>query len=149
MTPDERKGLLRRAVDELWNSGNLDICDDLYAENCSFHDPSFPIDGITGLKQHVRELRAANPDLHLDVHDVLMDGDLSADRWTMGATARGEFRGIPATGKTYVMTGTTVAKWEGDRIVEEWINYDLAGALRQLGLMPEAAQTARQETTGR
>jgi len=139
MTPDERKGLVRRLTDELWNKGNVDICDEVFATNCSFHDPSFPIDGINGMKEQVRELRAANPDLHLDVHDVLVDGDMTAWRWTMGGTARGEFRGLPATGKTYVMTGMGIDKWDGDRIVEEWINYDLLGALQQTGIIPEMA----------
>jgi len=144
MTPDEGKGLVRRLTDELWNKGNLDVCDEVFAAHCSFHDPSFPVEGVTGMKEQARRLRAANPDLHLDVHDILADGDMTAARWTMGGTSRGEFRGLPATGKTYVMTGMTIDKWEGDRIVEEWTNYDLLGALQQLGIIPEMA---RQETT--
>jgi steroid delta-isomerase-like uncharacterized protein len=140
MTPDERKGLVRRATDELWNKGNLAVCDDVFAANCSFHDPSFPIDGVKGMKEHVRQLRLANPDLHLDVHDILADGDLTAARWTAGGTSRAEFRGLPATGKTYVMTGMTIDKWEGDRIVEEWTSYDLLGTLQQLGIVPEIAR---------
>lgn len=145
MTPDERKALLRRSTDELWNKGNLDVCHEVFAAHCSFHDPSFPIEGVAGMKEQVRQLRAANPDLHLDVHDILADGDLTASRWTMGGTSRGEFRGLPATGKTYVMTGATIDKWEGDRIVEEWTNYDLLGCLQQLGIIPSLA---RQEATG-
>jgi len=139
MTPEERKDLIRRLFDDVWNKGNLDICDEVYAANCSFHDPSFPVQGVAEFKQRTRELREAQPDVHVDVHDVLVDGDLSASRWTMGGTARGEFRGLPATGKSYVMTGTTVGKWEGDRIVEVWANYDMLGALQQLGIIPEMA----------
>jgi len=139
MTPEERKDLIRRMYDELLNKGNLDVCDEVYAANCSFHDPSFPVQGVAGLKERTRELREAQPDLHVDVHDVLVDGDLSASRWTMGGTARGEFRGLPATGKSYVMTGTTLGKWESDRIVEVWSNYDMLGALQQLGIIPEMA----------
>jgi steroid delta-isomerase-like uncharacterized protein len=145
MAPEERKDLIRRSLDELWNKGNLDVCEDVFAAHCSFHDPSFPIEGVAGIKDQVRLLRQAQPDLHMDVQDVLVDGDLTATRWTMGGTARGEFRGLPATGKTYVMTGTTTDKWESDRIVESWVNYDLLGALQQLGIIPEMAQ---QQTTG-
>ena len=144
MTPDERKTLVRRLTDELFNKGNLDVCDDVFAAHCSFHDPSFPVEGVAGMKEQARQLRAATPDLHVDVHDVLADGDMTAARWTMGGTSRGEFRGLPATGKTYVMTGMTTDKWEGERIVEEWTNYDLLGALQQLGIIPE---TAFQQTT--
>ena len=144
MDTDERRDRIRRVADRMWNEGDVDACDELYATNCSFHDPSFPVDGVAGLKDQVRQLREANPDLHIDTHEILIDGDLSASRWTMGGTARGEFRGIPGTGKTYVMTGMECNKWEGDRIVEVWMNYDLLGTLQQLGIVPE---TATQETT--
>ncbi len=140
MTPDERKATVRRLNDELWNKGNLDIADEVLAGHCSIHDPSFPVDGVAGLKEQVRQLRQANPDLHMDTHDILCDGDMTCERWTIGATARGEFRGIPGTGKTYVMTGMSMEKWDGDRIVELWVNYDLLGTLQQLGVIPETAQ---------
>jgi steroid delta-isomerase-like uncharacterized protein len=137
MTPEERIALIRRTSDELWNKGNLAVCDEVYASHCSFHDPSFTIEGVAGMKRQVSDLRAAQPDLHLDVHDVLIDADMSASRWTSGGTAQGEFRGLPATGKSYVMTGMDMAKWEDDRIVEQWTNYDLFGALQQAGIIPE------------
>lgn len=143
MTPEDRKNTIRRLTDELWNKGNVDVCDGVYTENCSFHDPSFPIDGIAGMKQQVRELRAANPDLHMDSHEVLIDGDMSASRFTMGGTARGEFRGIPGTGKTWVMTGMVMDKWEGGRIAEEWVSYDLMGTLQQIGIIPSMEQVTQ------
>jgi len=139
MATDDRKATLRRAYDEMWNKGNVDICDEIFAPNCTFHDPSFPVDGVAGMKDQVRALRAANPDLHVDVQEVLVDGDQSAARWVMGGTARNEFRGVPGTGKSYVMTGMTIDKWDGARIVEEWVNYDLLGTLQQTGVIPEGA----------
>jgi steroid delta-isomerase-like uncharacterized protein len=137
MTMDERADLFRRTMDAVWNRGDLDACDELFAGHCMFHDPTFPIDGLAGFKELVRELRAAQPDLHMDIHDVVAGGDMTAYRYTLGATDTGEFRGIPATGKTYVMTGMGMSKWEGDRVVEDWDVYDMLGALQQIGLIPE------------
>lgn len=138
MTPDERKQAIRRLTDELWNKGNLDICDEMYASNCSFHQPPFQIDGVAGMKALVSDLRRAQPDMHMDVQEVLCDGDMCAARWTSGGTPTGEFRGMPATGRSYVMTGMTMAKFDGDRIAEEWTNYDMLGALQQAGIVPES-----------
>lgn len=140
MTPDERKQLLRQATDDAFNRADFTRYDELYADNCSFHLPAFPVEGAEGSKQQIRELRQANPNLHVDVHDVLCDGDLTAARWTMGGTATGEFRGLPATGKSYVMSGTVISKWDSDKIVEEWTDYNLLSALQQLGIVPEMAQ---------
>lgn len=131
-------------MDELWNKGNLDVCDQLYAEHCSFHRPSFPIDGVGGLRDLVSDLRTAQPDLHIDVHDILVDGDMTAIRYTMAGTARGEFRGLPGTGKSYVMPGITIAKWDEGRVVEDWTSYDMLEALQQIGLVPELAQPGAQ-----
>lgn len=140
MTPDERRNQVRRLADELWNKGNAAYADQVYAAHCSFHDPSFPVAGPEGIKSQSSELRAANPDLHLDVHEVLVDGDLTAARWTMGGTSHGSFRGLPATGKSWVMSGMMIDKWEDERIVEEWVNYDTLGTLQQVGILPEMAQ---------
>ncbi|NIH78207.1 ester cyclase [Amycolatopsis viridis] len=139
MTADERRERMRRVLDLMWNQGELAACADLCAPNCTFHDPSFEVDGVEGFQRQVRELRTANPDLHMDIHDVVVEGDLCAVRWTMGGTARAEFRGLPATGKTYVMSGMLFGKWADDRVVEMWTNYDLLGALQQLGIIPEMA----------
>lgn len=145
MTPDERREKLRRGMDRMWNQGEADVFGELFAEHCSFHDPTFPTSGPGELRRQISELRTACPDLHVDVHDVVVEGDLSAMRWTMGGTARHDFRGIPGTGKSWVMTGMGWDKWEGDRIVESWVNYDMLGTLQQLGVIPE---TATQETAG-
>lgn len=140
MTPDERRDLIRRTNDEMWNKGNVDVCDEVFADNCSFHDPSFEVNGVAGMKEQVRGLRAAQPDLHTETHDILIDGDMSAARFTMAGTAQGQFRELPATGKSYVMSGITMSKWQGDRVVEQWVNYDLLGALQQVGIIPAMTQ---------
>ncbi|WP_211489967.1 ester cyclase [Georgenia thermotolerans] len=144
MTTDERTAMLRRCLDELWNKGNVDACDELYAEHCMFHDPTFPMEGVAGMKSFVQELRAAQPDFHMDVHDVVCGEDMTATRYTCAATARNEFRGLAGTGKTYVMNGMDMSKWEGDRIVEQWSVYDMLGTLQQIGLLPERMGTGHE-----
>ncbi len=96
MGAEELKAKFRRVIDELWNKGNVDVVDELYAPHCAFHNPNFPVEGVAGLKEQVQQLRAAIPDLHFDMHEIIIDGDLAASRWTMGGTPRGEFRGLPA-----------------------------------------------------
>ena len=60
----ENKTLARRAMDELWTKGNLAAVDQLYSENCVFHDLGNPEDirGRDGIKQFARMFRTAFPD---------------------------------------------------------------------------------------
>jgi len=139
MTEDREK-LIRRYTEEVWNKGNVDLCDDIFETHASIHDPSFPVNGVKGIKDQVRQLRVAQPDFRLDVHDVLVAGDMTATRYTLSGTAKKEFRGLPATGKSYAVSGMTFDKWQNDRIVEEWTVYDLLGSLQQLGVIPAMAQ---------
>ncbi len=142
MASQDHGNQIRKAFDE-FKKGNIDFIDEVYAQNCSVHDPFFPSHGTAEMKEQARQMRSAIPDVHMELHAILVDGDLTAARWTMGGTQRGEVMGLPATGKSFVSTGVMLDRWEGDRIVEEWNSYDAAGMLQQLGLMPDMQQLAQ------
>jgi len=72
---------------------------------------------------------------------------MTAIRYT-GGTARGEFRRLPPTGKSYVMSGLTIDKWQAGRIVEQWTSFDLLGALQQFGMIPEMARRSDRRHPG-
>jgi predicted ester cyclase len=63
-------------------------------------------------------------------------------RWTVRGTHQGEeFFGVSATGERIEMRGIQIDRFEGDRIVEERAEFDLLGALQQLGAVPEPGQS--------
>lgn len=64
-----------------------------------------------------------------------------AVRWTGTGTHKGDFMGIPATGKHVSVTGITVDTFKDGKVVESWTNYDALGLLHQLGVVP-ALQTS-------
>lgn len=55
-------------------------------------------------------------------------------RWTFHGKHSGEFMGIPATGKELALTGISIIRMRGGKIVEGWDGYDALGMLRQLGV---------------
>ena len=87
-----------------------------------------------------RANRTAFPDLNVKVEDQLAEGDKVATRWTTTGTHQGEFAGIPPTGKQGGVTGTTIARVVGGKIVEERSNWDTLGLLQQLGVIPPMGQ---------
>jgi len=134
---EANKAIFLRAVDELWNQGNLAVADELYATDFVNHDPSYPnVTELESYKGWVVETHTAIPDFHIEIHDMVAEGDKVAARWTMTGTHQGEALGIPPTGKQITQTGMNIHRFAGGKIVEAWWSHDLLALLQQLGAMP-------------
>ena len=100
MSDDELRAAVRRFFDEVWNKGNV-------GETEAFLAPEFVSHNtldvrIVGPREYggaVTDYRAAFPDLHTTLEDVLVDGDRVVVRGTDRGTHRGDFMGFPASGR--------------------------------------------------
>jgi predicted ester cyclase len=99
-----------------------------------------PIRGPEGAKENIRKYQAGFPDGALTVDHQIAEGDTVATRWTGRGTQTGEIAGIAPTGKQVTVTGLTISRLEGGKIVEEWTVWDTLGMLVQLGAVPEPAR---------
>lgn len=66
-----------------------------------------------------------------------------ATRWTGTGSHRGELMGIQPTGKHATVSGMTISRLSGGKIVEEWSNWDTLGLMQQLGVVPAMGQMQR------
>lgn len=130
--------LVRRAIEEVWNRGNYAIIDELVARDVVIHasQPANEIHGPEGIEQFYATLRAAFPDIHFTVEDQVAEGDRVVTRWTARATHKGEFQGIPATGKQVSVTGIDIDRLANGKVVECWPVADELGLLQQIGVVP-------------
>ena len=133
---EQNKTVVRRAIEEVYNQGNLDIVDELVSGDFVAHAASEDIHGPAGMKQFVASLREAFPDLHLTIDDQVAEGDRVVTRWTARGTHAGTFQGIPPTGKRGTMTGIDIDRVVGGKAIECWTNADYLGLLQQLGVVP-------------
>jgi steroid delta-isomerase-like uncharacterized protein len=140
MSSEQNKMIVRRAVEEPWK-GNLDVVDELTAPDYIGHDPANPepLRGPEGVKEFISSYRAAFPDARLTVEQQLAEGDLVATRWSGRGTHEGELMGIQPTGKQVTVSGLTISRLKGGKIVEEFQNWDNFGMMQQLGAVPELA----------
>ena len=87
-----------------------------------------------------------NPNLEKgsDIHattggQLIEEGNKVAFRWTFRGTHQGEFFGVPGTANRIEMSCIQIDRSdESGKLVEEWPEYDLLGAMKQMGAVPES-----------
>jgi steroid delta-isomerase-like uncharacterized protein len=135
---EENKAISRRFLDELWNRSNFGLVDQLLASDYDGHS-STVIRGPEGAMEFVPRLRNAFPDFQFSILDQIAEGDKVATRWTIRGTHKGEFQGMPPSGKQIEMTGITIFRIANGKLIEGWTNEDVLGMLQELGAVPAPA----------
>jgi predicted ester cyclase len=79
-----------------------------------------------------RVLRPAFPDLSVEIHDQIAEGDKVVTRKTLRGTHRGDFFGIPATNRAVVIEVTDIVRVQGGRYVEHWGSNNLPSVVSEL-----------------
>jgi len=137
MEIEENKRLARRAFEDLWNQGKLDTVTDLYDANQVSYGLGMDVPaGAEGIKQFISIYRTAYPDTHFTIEDQIAEDDKVVTRWTAVGSHQGELMGIPPTGRRVTVTGITINRIVGGKIMETWNNFDALGQLQQLGVVP-------------
>jgi steroid delta-isomerase-like uncharacterized protein len=91
------------------------------------------------IKQEIEWFRTAVPDLTYTVEDQVAEDEKVVSRYTAAGTHQGEFFGVPPTDKPIEMSGIQIDRFdERGKMVEEWPEYDLLGAMKQMGAVPES-----------
>lgn len=94
--------------------------------------PGFP-EGPEGMWRMFHEiLRPALPDLSVEIHDQLVDGDRVVTRKTLRGTHRGALLGVPATGRAVAIDVIDVVRVADGRYVEHWGVNTLGAVLADL-----------------
>jgi len=136
---DETNGrVMQRAFDEIMEHGNVEAIDLLFARDFTGHDTSGGTFGRDEFREGVLAMLSAFSDRQVVLADQVIAGDKVATRWQATGVHSGAFNGIPATGCHVNMTGISITRLAGGKIVETWEVTDDAGLLRQLGALPSA-----------
>ena len=134
---DESNGqVMRRAFEEIMTRGNIAAIDELFASDFTGHDTSGGTFGREEFREGVLDMLSAFSDRQVKIADQVVAEDKVVTRWQATGVHAGEFNGIPATGRRVSLTGISIDRIAGGRIVESWEVTDDAGLLRQLGVDP-------------
>jgi steroid delta-isomerase-like uncharacterized protein len=144
VSAEENKKMARRFMEEAFGQGKPQLVDDLLDPDFVRYDPYIEagaVRGVQTVKENIRWFRNVFPDLTCTIEDQLAEGEKVVTRWTVRGTHQGEeFFGVPATGERIEMRGIQIDRFEGGKLVEERAEFDLFGALQQLGAVHEPGQ---------
>ena len=138
---EQDKLTLRRFPLEVGNEGKIDVLDEILPPDYVGHSASAYPPTREGVKSFVRDFRSAFPDLNYSVKREISEGDFVVQHVTASGTMKGEFMGMPATGKSATWDEVHIVRCAGGKGVEHWGLADELGMLQQLGLAPAQPQS--------
>jgi steroid delta-isomerase-like uncharacterized protein len=134
---DQREATMRSYFAEVFNRHDLSGLDKYWADHLVSHwlgDRT--IHGLTAWKQAMTAFFTAFPDAVFTPDDLFFAADKGVWRGTWRATQRGDFEGVPASGKNVNWSVIIIARFAGGKLAEDWVEYDRLTLLRQLGAIP-------------
>jgi predicted ester cyclase len=131
---EQNKALVQRILEEGDKSGAA-ILDEVCTSDYKMYFPSNaePIN----LEEHKELWQAfivAFPDLTHRIDEFIAEGDMVSTRETLSGTHKGEFQGIPPTGKKFEFSAICIWRFSDGKLAEYWSDGDILGLMMQLGM---------------
>ena len=134
---ERNKIIVWRAIEEGWNPANLAVIDELYAADFVFHQESGEVArGLDFFKTWIATIHGAFPDIRYHIVAMYAEGDSVATRYRVTGTHTGDFRGLPATGRAFDLSGHLIHRIADGKKTEGWGIWDTLGLMIQLGVIP-------------
>jgi steroid delta-isomerase-like uncharacterized protein len=134
---EQYKTTARNFIEKGLNQKDMTALDEYFSPRLTDHalPPGLPA-GRDGRKMFASALLAAFPDLHVQLEDMVAEGEKVVTRYTVQGTHSSDLMGIPATGKQVSVGGIAIDRFEDGQSVEHWEIFDQMGLMQQLGVIP-------------
>ncbi len=135
---EANKAIVRASVDS-WNRRDLDHLPRLWSPSAIYHSRFRDYDAQTVTAAYAAEQQAF-PDLHLQVEDLVGEGNKVVVRLTARGTHTGTFLGFQPTGRMLQFELIEIVRLAGGKIVEQWAVSDELFLVQQLGLGDDSSR---------
>jgi steroid delta-isomerase-like uncharacterized protein len=134
---DANKAVIQAFIEDVLNQKRLERANDLVKEDFVELDPlPGQEQGREGLKAILRVLWSAFPDMYLNVHEMVAEGEKVVTRFVWTGTHRGPFLGITTTARSVAVKGVVIDRLEDGKMADSRILIDTMGLMQQLGVIP-------------
>jgi steroid delta-isomerase-like uncharacterized protein len=132
--PRRNLAVIRRFYDQLWNQWRIEIAQEILSNTIHFRSSlGSIIEGREAFTRYMETVRAAFPDFHHRVDDMLAAEDRVAARVTYSGTHRGPLAGIEPTEARVEYVGAGFFRLAGGIVQEGWVVGDTQEIWRALG----------------
>jgi steroid delta-isomerase-like uncharacterized protein len=138
MSGEDLKARTLEGFERMFNQGDLTYVEQAHVPAAVDHQEPLGTDFTDHLKDVITKMRAAFPDLHFEVDDIVQEGDIVATRSTMTGTHLGRFamgplEAIEPRGAKVSVRHMHFFQYENGRVKDLWHVWDTLGLMRQLG----------------
>lgn len=134
MSSEQNKQTARRIFEEVMNRGNLQLVNELVADDYRLREPEGLPAGREGMLTLVQAYRTAFPDLRTTVEEMIAEGDTVAVRWSGMGTQSGTFMGVPPSGQRAQVRAISWLRFRNGRLSEEWSELSGLGVPQQMAV---------------
>ncbi|WP_210408153.1 ester cyclase [Allokutzneria sp. NRRL B-24872] len=115
-------------------SGDLDACVEMLTEDFVANLPGLPepVRSREVWRMGAEAMLKGFPDLRIDVEHMAADGDQVAVRARFSGTHKGEFGGVPATGRSVDFWSVEYYRFVDGKVAEEWVAPDMGNLMHQI-----------------
>jgi len=140
---EANKELVRRHFEEIFNRKNLEVCDEMMAEDYIEHAAApfseiapGKVNGPRAMRQTAYWLLSQFPNLHMTIEAIVAEGDTVAVRVVSEGTNLGPLNGVvPPTGKRFSARQSHWYRVEDGKLAEHWATREDLPAMLQLGIV--------------
>ncbi|MFO1208901.1 MAG: ester cyclase [Amaricoccus sp.] len=137
MTAADHEALVRAYIGEVFDGHRLDGLERYWHDDLVSHWMGMEtIHGLPDWREGMRGFFAAFPDAAYALDDIFFAGDRGVWRGRWQATQSGPWQGVAPTGRKLGWSVVIVARFEGGRMAEDWVELDRLGLFQQLGCIP-------------
>jgi predicted ester cyclase len=137
MSVERNKAAAYETAERLFNQGDLSVVDELMAPDVVDHCEPVGTDGPEHFRQVALMLRSAFPDLHMEIVNIVAEGDLVSAHVRMIGTHQGPFMGIAPTGNRFQTDQMRMMRFHNGKMTDSWAVIDWLGWRQQLGALPQ------------
>lgn len=128
--------IVKHLYDDVYNKGNLALCDEIFTTNLRHFDSGYheSTGGLAHLKEKEKGYRKAFPDKKTTIDDIFAVDNKVVVRWHCQGTHKGYLKEIPPTNKPFKISGISIYKFNNQNKIEEaWQSWDRLALLEQIG----------------